>query len=75
MPAFERNTNVQWYDGRRNVRGVIKEVHTKPVTRHDIYGKRMERYATEEDPAYSIRRDDGAHFLKSESEVNAAGGD
>ena len=49
----------------------MAEVFTREVTR-TIKGSEVTRKASEDDPAYLIKQDDGDQVLKSKSEVERA---
>ena len=73
MPAFDKDSRVQWHIGRAVANGTVKEVYTTPVTRDDVRGNPKKRNASEDNPAYLVEReDDGSQFLKSESELSEA---
>ena len=69
MPAFNKGDQVQWNYRRAAVTGTVQDVYTSPVTREDVKNYPNKRNASEKNPAYLIEKEDGTHFLKSESEL------
>ncbi|MBK1828508.1 DUF2945 domain-containing protein [Haloferula rosea] len=65
---IREGTNVSWSWGNGTAKGEVTEVFHEKVTR-TIDGNEVTRDASEEEPAYLIRQDDGAQVLKSASEV------
>jgi len=68
---IRKGTNVSWEWGQGSASGEVVEVFTGEVTR-TIKGSEVTRKASEEDPAYLIKQDDGDEVLKSKSEVERA---
>lgn len=70
MTGFSKGTRVEWKWGQGTASGEIEEVYTKKTTRK-IKGTDVTREATESEPAYYIKQDDGDAVLKSHTEVEA----
>ncbi len=68
---IREGTKVSWEWGEGSATGEVVEVFTSDVTR-TIKGSEVTRKASEEDPAYLIKQDDGDQVLKSKSEVERA---
>ena len=68
---IREGTKVSWEWGEGSATGEVVEVFTSDVTR-TIKGSEVTRKASEEDPAYLIKQDDGDQGLKSKSEVERA---
>ena len=68
---IREGTKVSWEWGEGSATGEVVEVFTSDVTR-TIKGSEVTRKASEEDPAYLIKQDDGDEVLKSKSEVERA---
>lgn len=68
MPGFDAGTKVEWDWGEGAGTGDIQEVFTSKTTR-TIKGTEVTREASEEEPAYLIKQDDGDEVLKGHSEV------
>lgn len=68
MAGFETGTKVKWSWGNGYGRGTIDERFTEKVTR-TIDGTEVTRKASDDEPAYFIRQEDGDAVLKSHSEV------
>ncbi len=69
---FGVGSNVEWNWGPGVGTGKVEEVFTSKVTR-TIKGKEITRDASDDEPAYLLRQDDGDRVLKSESELRKAG--
>lgn len=65
-------TRVSWAWGNGRAEGEVQEIFHEPVSR-TIDGNEVKRSASEDDPAYLIRQDDGQRVLKSDSEVLRTG--
>ncbi len=63
---------VEWRWGGGTGTARVEEVFTAKVTR-TIKGTEVTRNATEDEPAYLLRQDDGDRVLKSHSELGKAG--
>jgi Hypervirulence associated proteins TUDOR domain len=59
---------VEWTWGGGKGRAKVEEVFTGKVTR-TIKGTQVTRNASEDEPAYMLRQDDGARVIKSHSEL------
>ena len=68
---IREGTKVSWEWGEGSATGEVVEFFTSDVTR-TIKGSEVTRKASEEDPAYLIKQDDGDQVLKSRSEVERA---
>ena len=71
MPKFSTGTRVKWNWGQGTAEGQIETVYTDDVTR-TIKGTEVTRKASEQEPAYYIKQDDGDTVLKSHSEIEGA---
>lgn len=65
---FNVGTSVKWKWGNGWGNGQVEQAFTSNVTRH-IDGTEVTRKASEDEPAYLIRQDDGDRVLKSHSEI------
>ena len=69
MPNFfTTGDKVKWKWGQGVGEGTVIERFTEKVTR-TIGGTEVTRNATEDEPAYLLKQDDGSLVLKSHSEV------
>ncbi len=68
---IREGTRVQWAWGDGHAAGEVEEVFHESVSR-TIDGNEVKREASEDDPAYLIRQEDGQRVLKSASEVERA---
>ena len=71
MTVYKESTKVQWDWGTGTATGRIETVYTEKVTRK-IKGAEVTRNASQDEPAYFIRQEDGDGVLKSHSEVKKA---
>jgi hypothetical protein len=71
MHKFRVGSKVEWQWGKGTGTGKVAESFDKDVER-TIAGSQIKRKASTEEPAYLIAQDDGAHVLKSQSELKAA---
>lgn len=69
--AIREGTKVEWEWGNGTATGEVQEVFHDKVTR-TIDGTEVTRDASDNDPAYLIKQDDGDRVLKSQSEVSRA---
>lgn len=69
--GFSKGDKVQWTWGSGTAQGTVAEVFTDRVTR-SIRGKEITRNATQDEPAYLVRQEDGDTALKSASELKRA---
>jgi hypothetical protein len=65
---FRTGDEVRWNWGEGTASGTIKQIYTEDVTR-EIAGSEIKRTASDDEPAYLIRQDDGDEVLKSETEI------
>ena len=65
---FRKNQNVKWKWSGSEATGKITEVFKEKVTR-TISGSKITRNASEDEPAYLVKQEDGSEALKSESEL------
>ena len=70
--SFRVGDKVKWKWGDGYGEGEISERFTDKVTR-TIDGTEVTRVATDDEPAYMIKQDDGARVLKSHSEIQKSG--
>lgn len=68
MKPYDVGTKVEWNWGSGTGTGKIAECYTQDVTR-TIKGTEVKRKASDDEPAYLIRQDDGDEVLKSHSEL------
>lgn len=73
MKHYQAGTTVEWNWGSGVGSGKVAEIFTDKVTR-TIKGHEVARNASEDEPAYLIRQDDGDRVLKSHSELTKKGG-
>ena len=71
MSGYSAGTTVKWKWGDGTATGKIETVYTEKTTRK-IKGTEVTRKASEDEPAYYIKQDDGDTVLKSHSEVTKA---
>ncbi len=71
MSGYSEGTKVEWEWGNGSATGEIETVYTQKTTRK-IKGTDVTREASEDEPAYYIKQDDGDAVLKSHSEVTKA---
>jgi len=71
MSGYSEGTKVEWEWGNGTATGEIETVYTQKTTRK-IKGTDVTREASEDEPAYYIKQDDGDAVLKSHSEVTKA---
>lgn len=71
MSGYSEGTKVEWDWGNGTGTGKIDKVYTEKTTRK-IDGNEVTRKASEDDPAYFIKQDDGGEVLKGHSEVRKA---
>ena len=69
--GFSKGDSVKWEWGNGHGKGTIDETFTSEVTR-TIDGKEITRKASQDEPAYLIKQDDGQEVLKSQSEIEKA---
>ncbi len=65
---FGLGSKVAWNWGGGTGTGKVEEVFVEKVTR-SIKGAEVTREASEDEPAYLLRQDDGDLVLKSQSEL------
>ena len=66
--TMKKGDTVHWEWGKGEGEGKIEEKHEKPVT-EKIKGTTVKRKASKEEPAYTVKQQDGDKVLKSESEL------
>lgn len=71
MSGYSKGDKVEWEWGNGTGTGEIKTVHTEKVTR-TIKGSEITRNGSKDEPAYTIKQDDGDEVLKSHSEISKA---
>ncbi len=70
---FTHGTKVEWDWGNGTGEGKIDEKFTDKVTK-TIKGTEVTRNASKDDPAYTVKQDDGDIVLKSGGELRKASG-
>ena len=70
---FSKGDTVEWSWGNGTATGEVQEKFTSKVTR-TIEGNEVTRNASDDEPAYLLKQDDGGRVLKSGSELSKAGG-
>ena len=70
---FSKGDKVQWKWGNGHGTGEVQEKFTSKVTR-TIEGNEVTRNASDDEPAYLLKQDDGGRVLKSGSELSRSGG-
>lgn len=65
---MKKGDTVHWEWGKGEGEGKIVQKHEKPVEKK-IKGTEVKRKASKEDPAYTIKQEDGDIVLKAESEL------
>jgi hypothetical protein len=68
---YTHGTNVEWDWGNGTAQGKVDEKFTEKVTR-TIEGNEVTRKASDDEPAYLIKQDDGGRVLKSSTELRKA---
>ena len=68
--SLHKGAKVSWNWAGNTAEGMIVERFTDKVTR-TIKGTEVTRNASQEEPAFLIRQDDGDEVLKSASELEA----
>jgi len=68
---IKSGTKVKWKWGNGYAEGKVEEVHHSDVSKQ-INGNTVNREASQKEPAYFIKQDDGQGVLKSSSEVQRA---
>ena len=71
MSGYSKGDVVEWDWGNGTGSGEVQTVHTEKVTR-TIKGSEITRNASKDEPAYTIKQDDGDEVLKGHSEVRKA---
>lgn len=66
---IRKGTEVKWNWGNGSAHGTVEEVFHEDVSRR-IDGNTVKREASEDEPAYMIKQEDGQQVLKSSSEVS-----
>ena len=70
---FSKGDQVEWSWGNGTATGEVQEKFTSKVTR-TIDGNEVTRNASDDEPAYMLKQDDGGRVLKSGSELSKASG-
>lgn len=70
--GYDQGSRVEWDWGDGTAQGEIAKVYTRKTTL-EIKGSEVTRDASDDEPAYRIKQDDGDEVLKSHSEVRKAG--
>ncbi|MEM8755785.1 MAG: DUF2945 domain-containing protein [Pseudomonadota bacterium] len=68
---FSKGDRVKWNWGSGEGEGKVVEIFTEDTTL-TIKGTEVTRNASDDDPAYRIKQDDGDEVLKGRSEIEAA---
>ena len=69
--SYSEGDKVKWEWGNGTGTGTVEKVYTQKITRK-IDGSEITRDASDDEPAYFIKQDDGDEVLKSHSEVSKA---
>ena len=69
MHKFHKGDHVRWTWGANEAEGIVAQSFTSRVKRN-IKGKAIIRNATEDEPAYLVKQQDGGRALKSASELS-----
>jgi hypothetical protein len=67
---FKVGDKIKWLWMGRPVKGVVKKIYFKPVTK-TFRGTEFKRNASEETPAYLVKSNAGSEVLKSHTELSA----
>ena len=68
---IRKGTSVEWDWGNGTAKGTVDEIFHDDVER-TIDGNTVSRTASDDEPAYLIKQDDGQRVLKSSTEVRRA---
>jgi len=68
---IRKGTEVRWDWGKGTATGIVEEIYKSDVKK-TINGSKVKRNASQSDPAYLIKQDDGQKVLKSANEVSRA---
>lgn len=71
MSGYDKGTQVEWKWGNGKGTGKVTDVFTDDVTR-TIDGSEITRKASQDEPAYMIKQEDGDRVLKSHFELSKA---
>lgn len=66
--SISKGDTVEWDWGDGTATGEVTEVHTDKVTK-ELKGNEVTRKASSDEPAFTIKQDDGDVVLKSCTEV------
>ncbi len=69
--GFGKGAAVRWHWGSGVAKGTIEERFDRSVSR-TIKGKRIRRNGTKDNPAYTVKQEDGGIVLKLGSELEKA---
>ncbi|MFQ6549532.1 DUF2945 domain-containing protein [Aestuariibius sp. 2305UL40-4] len=71
MGDYKEGDKVEWSWGNGTGTGKVEKKYTQKITLK-IDGTEVTRNASEDEPAYKIKQDDGDEVLKSGSELSKA---
>ena len=71
MSGYSEGDRVEWNWGNGTGTGKVAKVYTQKITKK-IDGTEVTRNATDDEPAYLIKQEDGGEVLKSGSELSKA---
>ncbi|SLN58082.1 hypervirulence associated TUDOR domain-containing protein [Pseudooctadecabacter jejudonensis] len=71
MTKFNEGDTVEWNWGNGTGSGEIVKIYTQKITLK-IEGTEVTRNASDDEPAFKIKQDDGGEVLKSVTEVEKA---
>lgn len=72
MAGYTEGTKVAWDWGEGTAEGEIVKIYTRKIT-VKIKGTDVTREASDDQPAYLLKQEDGDEVLKAHSEVRKAG--
>lgn len=70
MAKYSKGQVVDWKWGNGTASAEVQTVHTSGEVKITSKGKEIRRNASEGNPVYELKQDDGTKILKSESELN-----
>ncbi len=73
LKTFKVGDQIQWNWMGRAVKGIVKKIYFKPVTK-TFRGTEFTRNGSPEKPAYLVKSDAGSEVLKSQSELKLSKG-
>jgi hypothetical protein len=68
--SFAIGAKVQWVWMGRPVKGTVKKIYFKPISK-ELRGHVFKRNGSEEKPAYLVKSEAGSDVLKSHTELRA----